>query len=152
MLTCIFPHPCACNKALGSQKNDKKIWSQNGLTPPFKTTVHSGLKWGVTWGVALEDLKCLVLAKIFSQTLLYHKIGRLRVFMRFSLVCDPLYACAIQTECVTYSACIARWTYRAEWKCHFRHILATKMYFLPHWPPLRQFIGSLKVPNSFQFT
>ena len=41
---------------------------------------------GIRWGVAIEDLKGLDLAKIFSQTLFYHKIGWLRVFRRFSLV------------------------------------------------------------------
>ena len=32
-----------------------------------KKTFHSGLKWGVMWGVTIEDLKCLVLAKTPSQ-------------------------------------------------------------------------------------
>ena len=38
------------------------------------------------WGVTLEDLKCLVLTKTPSETILYHKIGWFRVFRRFSLV------------------------------------------------------------------
>ena len=48
--------------------------------------MHSGLKWGSRGGLTLEDLKCFVLPKIPSQTLLYHKIGWLGVLGRFSLV------------------------------------------------------------------
>ena len=40
MLSCIFPNPYACKKALGGQKNNKKNWPENGLTPPLRA--HCG--------------------------------------------------------------------------------------------------------------
>ena len=40
MVSCIFPNPYACKKAIGGQKNNKKFWPQNNEPPPFETTVY----------------------------------------------------------------------------------------------------------------
>ena len=70
MVSCIFPNPYAYKKAIGRQKNNKKNWPQNGLTPPLQAHcaqwAYIGGQGGVQpWGSEMARCGIIPFPKTF---------------------------------------------------------------------------------------